>query len=247
MRMLRLAIGSVVSVWTFGCATGAPAGGSGMLTANYRSFTRPAAPRTIPADVQLAHGDDRPRLSPDSRDQVVGWAKELVGKRQVRIAGQSYREDCTGLVIGVMDQLGVDVLRDVQPGDNAVTAIYRYAARTGRVFDGGRPLPGDLVFFRQTYDQNRDGHSNDGLTHIGLVEKVSADGTVTVIHRVSRGVVRYRMNLANPDVRRDPKTGRILNDYLRHAGPGRRELLTGQLFAAFATILPTGQRVVASR
>jgi hypothetical protein len=99
-------------------------------------------------------------------------------------------------------------------------------------------LPGDLVFFRETYDQNRDGRRNDGLTHVGLVEDVDAAGTVTVIHRVSRGVVRYRMNLARPEVQKDPRTGAVLNDRLRAPGRGRPQVLTGQLFAAYATLLP---------
>ena len=128
-----------------------------------------------------------------------------------------------------------------------IAAIYRYAQQRGRVFDAGRPMPGDLVFFRETYDLNRDGRLNDGLTHIGIVEDVDAEGTVTVIHRVSRGVVRYRMNLANPDVRVDRATGRVYNDALRHSGPGRREVLTGQLFAGYATLLSASERAQPQR
>ena len=115
----------------------------------------------------------------------------------------------------VYAQAGVSLRTSTKPGDNGVTALYRYALNHGRVYNGGRPVPGDLVFFRETYDQNRDGRRNDGLTHVGIVDQVDADGTVTVIHRVKRGVVRYRMNLARPRVAKDPNTGRILNDTLR--------------------------------
>lgn len=177
----------------------------------------------------------------------MALARSLVGQSSVIVDGKRYPNDCTGLIAAVLDHVGLQVLAEARPGDNAVTAIYRYASVNGRVFEGGHPLPGDLVFFRETYDQNRDGRSNDGLTHIGIVDGTEPDGTLVVIHRVSRGVVRYRMNLANPDVRKDPATGRVLNDYLRNAGPGRRELLTGQLFASFATVLPSPTMNVASR
>lgn len=228
-----------------GCATGAPTGArTGLLTASYGSFSRAAAPRTIPATVDASESATQPvRLTVADRRRAVALASKLVGKRNVELGGRHYRDDCTGLVMGVFDQLGMRVLEEAEPGDNAVTAIYRFAQKHGRIFDGGRPLPGDLVFFRETYDLNRDGRTNDGLTHVGIVEDVDAAGTVTVIHRVSRGVVRYRMNLANPDIRRDGKTGRILNDYLRNAAPGHREQLTGQLFAGYATVLPTGNAV----
>lgn len=172
------------------------------------------------------------------RDELVETAKALVGKTRVTVDGKSYPDDCTGLVSGVYGKLGVSLLSEAKPGDNAVTAMYRFAQRHGRVYESGRPLPGDLVFFKETYDQNKDGRSNDGLTHIGIVEDTLADGTIVVIHRVKRGVVRYHMNLEKPSQRRDPATGRVLNDALRATGPQRREVLTGQLFAAFGALLP---------
>lgn len=180
-----------------------------------------------------------PALPPsEARETVLATSRALVGKPQVVVAGRKYPADCTGLIEGVYAQAGVTFRGTLKPGDNGVTALYRYARARGRVYTEGRPTPGDLVFFRETYDQNRDGRRNDGLTHVGLVESVDAKGTVTVIHRVSRGVVRYRMNLARPHLPRDPKTGEVLNDLLRHPGPNREPVLTGQLFAAFGAVLP---------
>jgi hypothetical protein len=76
------------------------------------------------------------------------------------------------------------------------------------------------------------------LTHVGLVESVGDDGTVTVIHRVRRGVVRYHMNLDRRATHTDPKSGQRLNDYLRFARKGQK-VLTGELFAAFGSLLRT--------
>jgi hypothetical protein len=107
-------------------------------------------------------------------------------------------------------------------------------------------VAGDLVFFKETYDFNRDGQANDGLTHVGLVDDVEADGTVVVIHRVARGVVRYRMNLAHPDTATSP-TGARWNDWLRAEAPGAKPRLTAQLFAGYATLLPVEGHLSAKR
>ncbi|MCY1030669.1 CHAP domain-containing protein [Corallococcus sp. BB11-1] len=175
------------------------------------------------------------------REQVLATARSLVGESSIQVNGRRYRTDCTALVEATYAQAGVTFRGTLKPGDNGVTALYRYARANGRVYTEGRPVPGDLVFFRETYDQNRDGRRNDGLTHVGLVDKVDAEGTVTVIHRVKRGVVRYRMNLARPHLPRDPKTGELLNDMLRSPGPGQTHVLTGQLFAAFGSVLPASK------
>jgi hypothetical protein len=167
-------------------------------------------------------------LDETARARVVAAAQRFVGTKT--------GDDCTGLVRAVFEPLHVDLLADAELSDNGVTAIYRFAQVRGRVFTGGHALPGDLVFFKDTYDQNHDGRNNDGLTHVGIVESVDSDGTVSVIHRVQRGVVRYRMNLAHPDARNDPRTGQPINDYLRPASGGRPPVLAGQLFAAYATL-----------
>jgi peptidoglycan DL-endopeptidase CwlO len=181
------------------------------------------------------------RVPPGARDTAVQLAQSLVGKKTIVLGGKSYRDDCTGLVRGVFAQLGVDLLSSRAEGDNGVTAIWRYASAHGRLFEGGRPVAGDLVFFRETYDLNRDGRVNDGLTHIGLVEKVADDGTVMVIHRVARGVVRYKMNLQFRDSAVDG-AGHPVNDYLRVAGAQQKPQLTAQLFAGYATLLPIEPR-----
>lgn len=178
----------------------------------------------------------RPALG--EREAVLGAARALLGQMRVMVNGRQFPSDCIGLVEGAYSMAGLSWRQSAQKGDNGVTALYRYAQAHGRVYTGGRPVPGDIVFFRETYDQNRDGRRNDGLTHVALVDSVDEDGTVTVIHRVRSGVVRYRMNLARKDSPRDPKTGEVINDMLRPPGPGRKQVLTGQLFAAYASLLP---------
>jgi cell wall-associated NlpC family hydrolase len=265
MRLIALLAGMV---WMTGCATGTsgmPLGGvAGYENLRYRPTTPAAMPRAIPEPVQEsetevaeapARAEPKRRAQPvsrtvapkNARETVLAAARALVGQPQVKVAGRAYPSDCTGLVEAVYSQAGLSMKGGAKPGDNGVTALYRYALNHGRVYNGGKPAAGDLVFFRETYDQNRDGRRNDGLTHVGLVDQVDTDGTVTVIHRVKRGVVRYRMNLSKPGVGKDPDTGKILNDTLRAPGQGHSFARTGQLFAAYASVLPASKPVAVAQ
>lgn len=226
-----------------GCATGAPLGGRSTFDEIAgRPYARPAPEREIPSGSAVAEAADGPVVvASGARSKVVVAAQGLVGQRRTKLGGKTWGDDCTGLVRGVYAQVGVDLMTAAERGDNGVTAIYRFAQRHGRVYGGGRPVAGDLVFFRDTYDLNRDGRDNDGLTHIGLVETIDEDGTVLVIHRVARGIVRYRMNLATPDQPR-ASDGRVINDALRAPRGRHPPQLASQLFAGFATLLPVESR-----
>jgi hypothetical protein len=252
-------------VWT-GCATGGPPGGR-LFASNYRysPLTPPAAPRPLPDEVgsppppsessaprasrPAASSSSKPRrpAGPEAREEVLAAARGLVGRTKIQLSGRTWPADCTGFVEAVHSRAGVSLRGAAAKGDNGVTAFYRYARAKGRVYTRGTPRPGDLVFFRETYDRNRDGRRNDGLTHVALVDEVESDGTVVVIHRVTRGVVRYRMNLDRPHLRRDPRTGEVLNDLLRAPGAGKTPVLTGQLFAAYGSVLPEPRPAAVAR
>jgi len=214
MRRLLLPVFVLLASW--GCAT-----------APVREAPTPSAAPATEAPV-----------SPDARQQAVALARRLLGRRTVNWPGQNFPDDCSGLVEGIYASVGMSLQGAAQHGDNGVTGLYRFAQARGRVYSSGAPTPGDLVFFRDTYDQNRDGVLDDGLTHVALVESVSEDGTVAIIHRVRRGVMRYRMNLGHPQLHTDPRSGSVLNDYLRGSTGTSRPVLTAQLFVAFASLLP---------
>jgi peptidoglycan DL-endopeptidase CwlO len=239
MRFIWLS--ATLTLVATGCATGAPIGGRHLFVERYEPFARPASTREIPATEERAAVPLV--VAAGARNTAVDTARGLVGKTRVVVGGKRYGDDCTSFVKALFEPLGVDLLKEAEPGDNGVTAMWRFASHHGRIFEGGRPLAGDLVFFKETYDQNRDGRSNnDGLTHIGVVEDVEADGTVLVIHRVARGVVRYRMNLSAPTQVRT-SSGKRLNDWLRTEAPGSKPRLTAELFAGFATLLPVESRL----
>jgi hypothetical protein len=154
--------------------------------------------------------------SSDARRRVVAAARALLGK--------PFAGDCSAYVLRAMRGAGVEVA--LPPARTGSEALYR----AGR--EVASPRPGDLVFFHDTYDRNRDRRLNDRFTHVALVEEVDGS-SLTLLHRGGRGVRRMRMDLSRP---RDATA----NDPVRVRRPGdarRTRYLTGELFAAFGELL----------
>ena len=167
---------------------------------------------------------------PSRGQRVAQRASGLVG---ASLANHRVPDDCSGLVRLAYQAVGVELLsHGTRPGENAASAMYRRAQKAGALHRK-RPQPGDIVFFRETYDRNRDGLRNDGVTHVGVIESVTREGTVVFVHRGGQGVARARMNLRHP--KRGATGGHVFNDYLRRAEDGQGARLTGELFVGYAS------------
>lgn len=161
-------------------------------------------------------------------------ASRWVGLKSLRALSRSGTDDCSGLVKLAFRHQGVELTSSASPRfESGVQSMHRRARHLGATVNV--PRRGDLVFFRETYDRNRDGRINDGLTHVGIVERVESNGTLVFIHRTNGGVKRSRLNRAQPRVQRDAK-GRVLNDWLRRAEKGHEARLAGELVTGFARV-----------
>lgn len=173
------------------------------------------------------------------RTAIVRTATQLIGARTIEVNGRRIAYDCAGVTRAIFLKHGIDLYQGA-PGDphaNGVRIIHAHIRQRGTFHQGPVVHPGDLVFFDNTWDFNRDGKVNDPLTHVGIVERQEPDGTVVFISRVAGAVERYHMNLALPHVHKTAE-GRILNDYLRRkdaTDPADTGYLTGELFSQFAT------------
>lgn len=177
------------------------------------------------------------RLLPaHKRNDVARAAAEVVGQDSVKVRGVRYRKDCSGVARAIYAMAGLQLGgRALRRDENDVSILYRWMKESGSVHRD-RPQVGDLVFFDNTYDRNRDGKTNDPLSHVGIVEKILADGTVVYVHHVSGGILRYRMNLAHPRVRRDDAQGTRLNHELRRATGDAPARTGAELFRAFGSM-----------
>ena len=207
-----------------------------------------------------AGGRDASRELPDLsfydlQARLAARAASLVGHdRDFRVAGERFAADCTGFVEAVYEAEGIPLramMRRAAPDERTgVAAAYRAMEAYGRVLDGAEwPAPGDLVFFHDTYDRNRNGRADDRFTHVGVVEYV-VDGTVVFLHRGGRAVARASMDPRRP--REGSANGEVVNSPLRARNP-RLEgapTLAGALFAGYGRIDPRsvpGRIDVASR
>ena len=85
------------------------------------------------------------------------------------------------------------------------------------IFGSGEwPAPGDLIFWHDTYDRNRNGRADDPFTHVGVVEYV-VDGTVLFVHRGGKAVARGAMDPARPG--EGSSNGVVVNSPLRARNP----------------------------
>lgn len=194
----------------------------------------PSPPPPPPAPQPRSSEDLDPAVA-----SVIEHARALLGHHTVHVKGRTFRYDCSGFVRGVTSVLGVDVMSE--PGeddDNGVRLIHRWVERHGENHRRKVPRPGDIVYFDNTWDKNGNGKLDDPLTHVGLVEAVGEDGTVQVIHRATRGIVRDPMNLIRPHETHDEQK-RPINSILRSKGkrdPAATPHLMSELWAGFGTI-----------
>jgi hypothetical protein len=187
------------------------------------------------AQAEAARGaSSRKEARSEIARKAASRASLWVGLSSLSGVSREVNDDCSGLMHLAYWKPGLSLMPEqTLPGEGGVAAIYRKAQRLGVL--RGQPQPGDLVFFQETHDRNRDGKRNDGLTHIGVVERVFADGLVTFVHRAGGGVKRSRLHLHQPQVRKDTR-GRVLNDWLRQRDRHGRGQLAGELLVGFAAV-----------
>lgn len=177
------------------------------------------------------------------RARIAKAASTLAARGKPIVRGTRFRMDCSGVTRAIYAEAnlplgGTSAYRE----ENDVSILHRFVAENGMLHTK-TPLPGDLVFFDNTYDRDRNGAFDDRLTHVGVVERVLPGGTVVFVHRVGPKIVRYRMNLSAPQQRRDT-SGNRMNHTLRRASAQTPALSTAELFVAYGTLSP---RFIAER
>lgn len=204
--------------------------------------TRPAgeAPRPAAAPARAEAPKPAPARPAPSRPAPAP-ASGSNGPAEVKPArgSSSYTpEFAAGYVVAVY------AANDVTLGNAAAGSIadlYRKAQQTGTIYHSSRPAVGDLVFFHNTFDRNADGRQNDWYSHVGIVESVDEQGTISLLSYLGGKVGRTYMNLESPAV--GDRNGKTLNTRMKAESQGT-EFLAGKLFAGFASLLGNRTEVV---
>ncbi len=195
------------------------------------SATVAAAAAPVASPVSTPSAVERPTAERVGRQRalMLATAQQLVGLRGAF--------DARGYVHHLLE--AGDVRLSGISAKPSIRDVFRALQAQHLTYDRSEPAAGDLVFFHNTEDQNRDGRQNDWYSLAGVVETVAADGTVTAILPSGGAIVRRVMNLRTPEIRRAGETGPIVNDVLRKKrldDPPYTQYLAGELYAGFAAV-----------
>lgn len=182
-----------------------------------------------------------PKQKKAIRAKIVQTARNLLGYKgkSINIKDKRFLYDCSGFVFACYYNAGLNlnkIIKDEYRSKDKALSLYKSARTVSWKNHQRRPKPGDLVFFDNTYDRNKNKRWDDRITHVGLVEKVFPDGRIVWIHLVRKGIVRYVMHPGQGQIYAKGKTK--LNDFLRRRPPTDRRkgrYLSGYLFSSFAS------------
>ena len=160
------------------------------------------------------------------RARPVGSAIAKAADHYLTHKPRGFRDDCSGFVCAALARAGM-------PMEGNTRSLWEWASDRNLVHHKKKARLGDLVFFDNTYDRNRNGRWDDPLSHIAIVIAIDEEGTMTLAHGgTSKGRTTMRMNLHHPD-------STAHNSYLRAKKSGDKKsvrYLSGQLCRGFATL-----------
>ena len=137
-------------------------------------------------------------------------------------------------VMAIYQLNGVD-LSSIKSPMPTIGELYQHAFTNKLVYQSTKPAIGDLAFFHNTVDRNRDGRWNDWHTLVGIVESIDNDETITILTYQTNKIERIKLNLKYPELQKGKK-GQILNTQIR-PNEGAQKGTTAKLFAGFANLL----------
>jgi cell wall-associated NlpC family hydrolase len=184
-------------------------------------------------------------IKKNKREELVKYALKFNGHSRVK-KDKKFRNDCSGFVRSVYDNFDIELYNTtkVKRGKhwlNGTEVIYNFVKDNGKVFKKGLPVIGDIIFFDNTTDRNRDGKVNDKFTHIAIVTKVNKNGTIHYIHKSNRGINIQKLNLkySKQVYIKSGKKKIKVNSYLRKKRKKDKRntpYLSSQMFRSFGSL-----------
>ena len=188
-------------------------------------------------------------LDKDKREDIVKFAKKFENKDIPQ--SDRWNKYASGFVKMVFLSQKLDLTNTENKKDeegkwfSTTKIIFNFVKENGKIFKDKRPGKGDIVFFDNTFDKNKDGEFNDELTSMGLVVDIDDDGTVYFLYKSGKGVKEGVLNLKTPDVKeiKSKNITKRINSQMRWIGEKDKKnkdiekyKLAGQLFNSFGSV-----------
>ncbi len=181
---------------------------------------------------------------PDSETEKIKKALvEAAGiyrkTQNLSVGDRKFNMDCSGVVSAIYYYAGIDLQKYYPKYDGTGTErIYSALEERKLLKKYWLPEPGDIIFWDNTFDKNKNGKDDDRLTHIGMVVSCDKQGNIVYIHyHYEQGIVYEKMNLRYKNYHSRSARGQIvtINSPLREKGGSREQKnwLSGQLFNSF--------------
>ena len=196
------------------------------------SAAKPQKPETV-----VAKAETQPVQKSVTTNGIHATTASQAGKPQPQLSPASAPQSLSmAYAMAIYKVNGVDLTQaSSKKTMPSIAELYQYAFEKKLVYQSTSPAIGDLVFFHNTLDRNRDGRWNDWHTLVGVVESVDSDQTISILIYRTDHIERISMNLKYPELDKGKK-GQILNTQLR-PNEGAQKGTTAKLFAGFANLL----------
>jgi len=178
-------------------------------------------------------------LGNHKREKVVEFAKSFKGNK-IPKSGK-WRNTSAGFIKMVFLNFSMNITKANDNKDqngkwlNMIQLIHSFTKENGRLFKNKSYQIGDLIFFDNTYDKNKNGKLDDKLTSIGLIIDKDKRGNIKFLINVSGKVRLKHMNLKKKEdkvlVNEKEKT---INSVMRFFKKDKK--LSYQLFNTFGSI-----------
>ncbi|MCL2705174.1 MAG: hypothetical protein FWE72_03090, partial [Spirochaetaceae bacterium] len=117
------------------------------------------------------------------RKKLIEGAELFKGAKNLVARGRSFNMDCSGIVAAIYYYAGID-LQKYYPhySGTGTERIYATLKERKLLKKTYLPEPGDIIFWDNTFDRNRNKKDDDLLTHMGMVVSCDRQGNITYIH-----------------------------------------------------------------
>ncbi len=179
------------------------------------------------------------------RDKIINFASSFEGKDIPK--SDDWSAHATGFVKMVYLKEDIDITnpREKKDSDGKWLTIaglmHQYFKENGKLFKNGNPKKGDIIFFDNTYDRNKNNKADDILTTVGIVIDVDKEETINFYYYTKNSIVINQMNLKNQKVEflTEKNVKKSLNTKMFWRNKQQKDSfpeLSGELFNSFGTL-----------
>lgn len=180
----------------------------------------------------------------EKREKIIQFAKKT---NSTDLTKNKFKNNSSGFIAYIYKKvLNIDILNDKnitkknKKGEelNGVEIINNYINKYGIIYRNTDIQEGDLVFFDNTFEENRNGKLTN-YTLIGIVVNVDENETVTFLYNSDGKIQTGKLNKKFPKQQFSTKDKKEINSFLRKKAKGDKKgtkYLSGEFYRSFGTI-----------